>query len=241
VRHLIRFAVQLYPRRWRARYGHEFETLLGDLDADWGAFVNILQGALVMRVRMAAVPLGCGLAGALIGAFVATRMPADYESMTTVRLHQAGPASDESLRKSLEAAFSEASLSALIKEANLYDDIRVEGRAVEDEAVLRLRRAIHVDILGQNQDSTVTTLRVGFAHPDGPKAQQVTAKLVSLWSSTGSRPSLLTTRVEQIDPPSQPTLARNRHLLLTTGTGLTLGLLAGAIIGWLRSQSPRTA
>ena len=34
----MRFAVSLYPARWRARYGREFEALIEDMDPGWPGF-----------------------------------------------------------------------------------------------------------------------------------------------------------------------------------------------------------
>jgi hypothetical protein len=50
MKHLARCLARLYPRRWRARYGGEFEALLEDANLTWGDLFDVLSGALRMRL-----------------------------------------------------------------------------------------------------------------------------------------------------------------------------------------------
>jgi hypothetical protein len=47
----IRFALALYPRWWRRRYGREMEALLEDSGAGWAALFDLARGALFVRIR----------------------------------------------------------------------------------------------------------------------------------------------------------------------------------------------
>ena len=51
MRNLIRFAAWLYPRRWRERYGVEFDALLDDARPGWRELANVLKGALAIQIR----------------------------------------------------------------------------------------------------------------------------------------------------------------------------------------------
>jgi hypothetical protein len=46
----IAFAAKLYPRRWRQRYGAEFDALMEDVDADWRELANVMGGAQRLEI-----------------------------------------------------------------------------------------------------------------------------------------------------------------------------------------------
>jgi hypothetical protein len=64
----IRAAAWIYPKRWRERYGDEFEALIEDAHGDWRALVDVLKGAVKMQFsrwglgRIAAVTTLAGTA-----------------------------------------------------------------------------------------------------------------------------------------------------------------------------------
>ena len=90
MKRLARFALRFfYPKRWRARYGREFEALIEDLPASLGAFVDVLRGGIVMQVRtwsygraFAAVAVAAGLV--LAAAILA--LPRVYRSEATIAI-----------------------------------------------------------------------------------------------------------------------------------------------------------
>jgi hypothetical protein len=47
----VRFAVKLYPRSWRERYGEEFDALLDDTGTDVRTALNVLMGATGMQIQ----------------------------------------------------------------------------------------------------------------------------------------------------------------------------------------------
>jgi uncharacterized protein involved in exopolysaccharide biosynthesis len=82
---LLRFAVRLYPRAWRDRYGEEFVALINDLSPRWRHVINIVVGALIMQIsRLALVPVALAMAGAVAGAAVSLAMPPVYASSSWV-------------------------------------------------------------------------------------------------------------------------------------------------------------
>lgn len=51
MRRLLDWAIRLYPRSWRARYGAELEALIDDLDPGWGDVASILKGSVTMHLE----------------------------------------------------------------------------------------------------------------------------------------------------------------------------------------------
>lgn len=51
MKRVLRAAFRLYPRWWWRRYGAELETLVEDSGATWPAVIDLVFGALAVRVR----------------------------------------------------------------------------------------------------------------------------------------------------------------------------------------------
>ena len=51
MKRVLRAAFGLYPRWWWRRYGAELETLVEDSGATWPAVIDLVFGALAVRVR----------------------------------------------------------------------------------------------------------------------------------------------------------------------------------------------
>ena len=62
----MRALIRLYPRRWRARYGGEFELVLLATPPGVGTVVDVLRGALDAHLRAAAARPGPLLRWALL-------------------------------------------------------------------------------------------------------------------------------------------------------------------------------
>src|SRR5882672_2232496 len=85
MRNLIRFAAWLYPRRWRERYGVEFDALLEDVRPGWLELLNVLKGAVAMQIRhLGPMAAGFAVAGALVAGLVSWKMPDKYVSQVIV-------------------------------------------------------------------------------------------------------------------------------------------------------------
>ena len=96
MRGLIRFLSRLYPTAWRERYGAEFAALLEDVEPDWRTPLDIVKGALEMRMgtwNLATISATTGLIGALVALGVSFVMPLRYASVAVVRISSL-PAAD---------------------------------------------------------------------------------------------------------------------------------------------------
>ena len=167
MRHLVRVAVRLYPARWRARYGLEFDALLEELEPSWSGLFNVVYGALTMQMKRAGVvAAACAVAGAIVGGASAQRMPETYASTATLRL----PSTDESFLQRAERAHAAESLEA------------------------KLRASVSIDVPDQKTRSTMLT--VTFADRDSEKAREVTERLISSVLTANGIPtgSIRTTR-----------------------------------------------
>jgi hypothetical protein len=51
MKRLAQCLARLYPRRWRARYGQEFDALLEDAKLTWHDVFSVLTGALQMHLK----------------------------------------------------------------------------------------------------------------------------------------------------------------------------------------------
>lgn len=56
MKRLARWLVRLYPRRWRRRYGQEFDALLEDVNLTWRDIFGLALSALEMRMKSTTVP-----------------------------------------------------------------------------------------------------------------------------------------------------------------------------------------
>jgi hypothetical protein len=165
---LMRFAMSLYPARWRARYLNEFEALLEDLDPGWRGFWNVVQGGLAMRIKsIGLIPVGLAVAGVLVGTAFSLRVPELYRSSAIVTLKTSDP---QSVRKMLGSTFGPGSHP---------------GRGLEKAAWIR----VAVDERGPAQRDGATRLVVTSADEDAGRAQRVAQQLVDLVAKTAAASS----------------------------------------------------
>uniref|UniRef100_Q01X58 Lipopolysaccharide biosynthesis n=1 Tax=Solibacter usitatus (strain Ellin6076) TaxID=234267 RepID=Q01X58_SOLUE len=248
MREWIRLASRLYPRRWRARYGDEFDALL---DASGGGvrdFADVLGGALKMQLlngnswKLAA---GTALAGAILGAGLALAVPQRYISSAVVKVGASDLAAQQ-----LQEVLSRSSLAEMIQRPSLQLYSRERYREPLEDIVEQMRTR---DIRVQRSGDTLT---ISFEYPDAEKAQAVTRALTArllasdeayrglrerrwqaVWPGTVMPPAA---RVQVLEPPNlagQPvTKSRVRVFLM----GLVGGLVAGLVAAMGR-QRPKAA
>jgi hypothetical protein len=213
---LMRFAVSLYPARWRARYGREFEALIEDMDPGWPGLWNIAQGGLVMRLTsIGPIPVCVALAGFLVGGVVATNTRDLYRSTATVTLKASDP---QRVRAMLSKTFGPGSHP---------------GLGMEKAAWIR----VAVDERGPAQKDGATRLVVASGDEDAVKAQRVTQRLVDLVAKAAAAQAASPLRFETISAPNLPT-----SLSGPSRAGLALscaaaGALLGALVAWFRQRS----
>jgi hypothetical protein len=245
---LIRLVARLYPLGWRERYGNEFDALLEDVDADWLDLLNVLKGALAMQIRhFGMIAVTFAALGALVAGIVAHRIPEKYVSSDVVDVYSVVAANDAAtsqLGKHIDNVLSEDSLSAIIRNEGLYD-----YKGDSDERSLhtlthQLRQATEIELQpSQVPSATVGKLTVSFTYHNAAKAKQVTDDLLRLLLADGfneTQDSRLQFRIR--DWPTLTTQPQGLRRAFVVGFGCALGLLMGAIIGWLRRPGlPRMA
>jgi uncharacterized protein involved in exopolysaccharide biosynthesis len=173
----------LYPRRWRERYGAEFDALMEDVEPDWQEFANVLGGALKMQMRSETAYLKLAAVLGVIGVIVALgaslRVPEKYVS--TAELKVTPPTSTatpiDDIERMRQEILSRNSLAELIQRPsfNLYASER-KDLPLED-VIERMRRDIQVTQTG-------TALNIAFTYSDREKARKVVRELTTKFTET---------------------------------------------------------
>lgn len=247
---LVRSVARLYPRRWRDRYGTEFDAVLQDGDPDLWDLFDVLKGALAMRLSdVGLITAGFAILGALVAGFVSLKIPEKYASTAMLDFQTIpAPIADtdtdsmqkvihdtDSMRKLIHTSLSQKSLAAIIKNENLYNYTGDRDDRSVDGLINRLRLAIRFELVRPVANSDETTLRITFIDQDRAKAQRVTGNLIGLMMEANvAQASASAVRLYMREPPrlaASPTNP-NRHLI--TALGCVVGLVIGAIVAWLR-------
>jgi capsular polysaccharide biosynthesis protein len=178
MRRWIAWSAKLYPRRWRERYGVEFDALMEEVEPDWHELLNVLGGALKMQIKSETAYWKLAAILAAIGAAVALgmslRLPPRYVS--TARLQVTVPPSNQQAAVDIQTFQSEilsrASLAELIQRPtlNLYAGERQRLPLID--VVERMRSDIQIT-------RTDGGLNIAFAYPDREKARSVVRELVT--------------------------------------------------------------
>ncbi len=226
MRNLIRFAAWLYPRRWRERYGVEFDALLEDVRPGWREFASVLKGALGMQITHFGAMAACfAVAGAIVAGLVSWRMPNQYISTATVNFSPA-EAMKEEIPALVVRSTSRSSLVAILKKHNLYDRELTEKPL--EELIERMRLRIRIHPVGD------AAFSVAFRDHDPATARRVTQDLLS--GLMASNVAGLTLNV--LDPANLPTRPSSPNRVTIYGTGIAIGALTGAVVAWFR-RAPR--
>ena len=114
----IAFGARLYPRRWRARYGPEFDALMEDVEPDWRELANVWGGALKMQMKsetaywkLAGVMAAIGAVAAL---GISVRVPERYESSAVLRVTVPAARLSHGEQRQLEIAMALATRPKLL-------------------------------------------------------------------------------------------------------------------------------
>jgi hypothetical protein len=197
MRGLARLLVRLYPARWRARYGEEFEALMEDSSSSGPAIFDLLKGAIRMQLSVPAFPklaLILSIAGLLAGLLVSSVVTRRYVSTTELRFstpfaEDKSPDARRNLTERViqleQEVLSRSSLLKIIQHPIL--DLYPEDRARKpiEDVIQRMRRDISIvldtprlnTLPGASPDGV--TFRVMFEYPDRVKAQQTVQALLS--------------------------------------------------------------
>jgi hypothetical protein len=259
---LARLAIRLYPASWRARYGAELEALVQDSGSGWCAVLDLMKGALTMRVveafstaRSLPLMVACGLLGAVLGSFVFLLAPPQLVSSTSIAIQ--GSETSQAVPSTVtRAAFSDQNLQGLAKRFDLYSAPQEDQPAAD--SLRRFRRDISVTLTEPEVparteqvsigERTVAfsdrgAMRLSFRYPDERKAQTVTAELARLIIEANllareadgrADASTIGQRYRVTGPPQR--LAVREFVVHPVGLGLGLGVLAGIIVATLRRR-----
>lgn len=260
---LTRFIARLYPPSWREHYGDEFDALLEDVDADWLDALNVLKGALAMHIRYFGMIAVCFAAtGALVAGIVAYRLPDKYVSSDVVNVSSVGAVNDAAnpalIRRLVDRALSEESLSALIRGKGLYDYKGDSDQRSLHALTYRLRQATEIELGDPVPGATSTKLTIRFTYRTALGAQRVTGDMARLImeaafseqydspSGASTEQSLLAEALRIVDlavldNPTLPTQPQSPRRVFVVGFGCAIGLLVGIVVAWIRQGLPRTA
>jgi hypothetical protein len=243
----IAFGAKLYPRRWRERYGAEFDALMEDVEPDWRELANVLGGALKMQIRSETAYWKLAAVMAAVGAVVALglslRVPERYESSAVLRYTPSAQADErkppDTLEMQKQELLSRNLLAYLItsKGLNLYES---ERRHISlDEAVVKMRSYVHMEQTS-SADGGPVTLRVSFTYPDKAKARAVTQEFMNhflevntsrnywyqrLWRDTWQEDAPAGSITEVVAPPSDPRTGEGPNRLAFAAVGSLMGAL----------------
>ena len=132
MRRVAQFLIRLYPAKWRARYGEEFEALLEDSSAGWPATFDLLKGAIRMQFSVPSFPklaLMLSIAGLLAGLLVSYSVTPTYISQAVLVIEGSTPGTIrvvDNLTQTEQEILSRMSLTRIIQDPrlNLYPEER---------------------------------------------------------------------------------------------------------------------
>lgn len=225
---LARYAMLLYPARWRRRYGDEVEALIDDAGADARMIADLVRGALRMQFstwsfpRLAAV---LGLLGMLIGLAFSFLTPVKYVAHAELQLTGAGSGVRTTDMLSTTVS-SRTSLGIIITDRKI--DLYREERKTSplDDVIEQMRRDLVVRPDGPN------AFAIQFAYRDKAKARaavQAMAERAANQLRNSAAASGNPNAIEVIDPATLPVAPLRPDLLPMSAGGLAIGLLLAAL------------
>lgn len=240
----LRAAARLYPKRWRDRYGAEFDALLEGTEPVRSDVFDVLRGAAMMQMRGMSQHLWTvilvALAGVLIALAAAYAGPRKYESTSVIRIAASGTdslATEDNLRLATQDVLSRRSLSELIQRPvlDLYKSERAR-EPLEDIIANMNQKDIKIGI---SQDGNAELVHVSFVYRDPDKAQAVTNALTS--KMLDARARIPFTREESlvVSPATLPQPLKP-NLVAFLACGLGLSLIAGIVIAMFRWRAKWT-
>jgi len=251
---LIRLAGRFYPASWRRRYGVEFDALLEDASRDWRDVLDVLLGALKMRMmtwNLHKTAVGFGVAGALLCSAVSfVALPDQFVSSTILHVNtmMEEPSTDFTGKLAvglIQNTLSRDSLTGVIERQGLYQ--RERANKGMDEAIDKMRRDIMFDRIGRSNEFSVA-----FRYGDAKQAQQTEHELINklmaanvAFSMGRCCPQLGALRqipfnLQVLDPASLPKRPSSPNRILIAAMGLAGGLLLGVVREVIARTRPTT-
>lgn len=230
----MRWAVRLYPARWRVRYEREFGALLEDVQPGWREFFDVLRGAILMQIRMPNVgklAVAAGLAGVAVAGVIAFRMPDQFISTAVMRVSSGDRDSTlDRLNATQQVVLSRSSLEEIILQQNIY---QTERRKLPLEDIVGQMRSHDVRMEIVDGNGPGTTFTVSFQYPDRYQAQRVTQELTARVIEAQLHPGLVgkqTGTTSVVDAASLPQSAVAPNRLTIVALGLVSGLVLAVVL-----------
>jgi hypothetical protein len=237
MRRAIHLLGRLYPRRWRARYGDEFDTLLDDSDAGWRTLADVGWGAIKMQFtdwgfwRTTTVAAIAGLAVALGIAFA---LPEHFVSRAVLTFEGDDSRSAYAyLREIKDGLERRENLVRIADNFGLYVNER-KGVPLDD-VLDRMKKAISFRLMASPTTAQLPkAFVVDFDYPNAAVAQSVvndlTATIVDEYLRIARNEDPPTRmRLRMVDPASLPARPTRPNRAIIGSAGLIGGALAGMV------------
>jgi uncharacterized protein involved in exopolysaccharide biosynthesis len=245
MRALIRCAALLYPRRWRERYGVEFDVLLDDAGADTSTALNVFSGAISMQIRswnVGKILATAGVVGALVALGIALEVRKVYVSTSVVKVSASSPEQmRDSVNRMANNIISRPSLTQTINRLGLYP--RERAKMPIEDVIERMQKNIAIRPIASTSSVIPTAFAVQFNYSDPSLAQEVTqdltAKFINLNAQQRSGSGSMV--LEVLDPASLPDHASSPNTAVIGSVGLVGGLVLGGIFALIVRLTRRKA
>ena len=248
MKRILRFVVRVYPRRWKERYGAEFDALLEEATPCARDVFDVLCGGLAMQMTRwgrGRIMLTYGLAGIIIGCMLSFLIPGHYVSTTrlTVTPAETGstPFAPYSMNDFAHHVFDRETLASIIQRYHLYG--WESGRTSIDDEIVEMRKNIRISPIAEGASAgtqKALAFSVQFDYSDAGVARQVNEDLIfrllqgNVEDAQRNPQAISHATFSVLDPPrlSAQSTSANRPWFI--GIGLLAGLAMAAI---RRSQS----
>jgi hypothetical protein len=190
MRHLLAGLLYLYPRTWRDRYGRELLTLAEDTQMKWSDPIDVITGALTMRIDgfrsmpVSQIVLALTLVGAVVGGIVAKTINAQYISAAVIFMDTEQQIAGKQFHDVFLRAITRRTIAEVIEQQNLYPDVR--KRVPLEDVVERFKRNLRVSIARTSPKSGGSAVEIAFVHEDGRTAQRVTMSIIERLVATNA-------------------------------------------------------
>ena len=259
MRRLLRLSANLYPRRWRDRYGEEFLALLEDAEPRWSDVWNVIGESLLARSKdmnaRKAIFIGT-LVTLLIVLAIVARTPATYTSTSVIRIippriNADGIGPKDVMGKVAQEVLSRNTISGIIKVYHLYEREVAEGR--EKDAIVSFGKNVKIDCFKSPNNAAgqeCSAMQVSYAAPNPVVAQKVTrdlmAKLIDAnISQRVNTPHPLGATLEVLELPSLPSRVDQYWNFQSphaqgglVGFAIGLSFAFAVLFGWRRFANP---
>jgi len=148
MKRILKLLARLYPAGWRRRYGVEYETFLEDVTPRARDLLDVLWGALEMRLtsrNFVRIVLPCSLAGIFAAALISFVVPPHYSSEKILPVITTDTSANALESNGAQSAFSQEFLASVIARRNLYS--RERGSMQVNEVIEMMRRNIHFHVI----------------------------------------------------------------------------------------------